>query len=63
MYKLLKNSLTNQTRTDYILKKIDGDPADYFVPLFDEANTDYQAYLKWVAEGNQPLPADEPQGG
>lgn len=25
----------------------------------DESNTDYQAYLKWVAEGNQPLPADE----
>ena len=23
------------------------------------ANTDYQAYLKWVAEGNQPQPADE----
>ena len=29
---------------------------------FDPANTDYQAYLKWIAEGNQPLPADEPQG-
>lgn len=27
--------------------------------FIDEANTDYQAYLKWVAEGNQPLPADE----
>jgi hypothetical protein len=22
-------------------------------------NTDYQAYLKWVAEGNEPLPAEE----
>ena len=28
---------------------------------FDPANTDYQAYLAWKAEGNEPLPADEPQ--
>lgn len=26
---------------------------------FVEDNTDYQEYLKWVAEGNEPLPADE----
>jgi hypothetical protein len=25
---------------------------------FDPANTDYQAYLKWVEEGNTPLPAE-----
>ena len=29
-----------------------------FIP-FDEANTDYQEYLRWLAEGNQPLPPDE----
>jgi hypothetical protein len=28
---------------------------------FDPDNTDYQAYLKWVSEGNTPIPADEGQ--
>ena len=29
-----------------------------FIP-FDLANKDYQEYLKWLEEGNTPLPAEE----
>jgi hypothetical protein len=32
--------------------------ADNATIPFDPANTDYQEYLKWVAAGNTPLPAD-----
>jgi hypothetical protein len=28
------------------------------VPLNAPDNTDYQAYLKWLADGNTPLPAE-----
>jgi hypothetical protein len=52
MYKLDKEV------TNVVLKQIDG-VFSMCIP-FDPANTDYQEYLKWVAEGNEPLPADEP---
>ena len=47
MYKIIENR-------DQILRVAD----NAFIP-FDPANTDYQAYLAWLAEGNTPLPADE----
>jgi hypothetical protein len=31
-----------------------------FIP-FDPANTDYAKYLEWLAEGNEPSPADTEQ--
>ena len=52
MYKLMKSILGREPSS--VIRTTDG----AFIP-FDPANTDYQAYLKWVAEGNTPLPADE----
>jgi len=31
-----------------------------FIPM-DPQNRDYAEYLAWVAEGNEPLPADTPE--
>jgi hypothetical protein len=52
MYKLIKNIFTNETSS---VQRI----LDNATIPFDPANTDYQAYLKWLEEGNTPLPADE----
>ena len=53
MYKLCKNNYDG-TLAQCVIRIIDGT----CIP-FDPANTDYQAYLKWLEEGNTPLPADE----
>jgi hypothetical protein len=42
------------TRFGTIIRLSDG-----FTIPFDLRNIDYQEYLKWVAEGNTPLPAPE----
>ena len=51
MYQLLPDTLMGAAQC---VKRI-ADSA--FIP-FDPANTDYIAYLAWLAEGNEPLPAD-----
>jgi len=56
MYKLIKNSITEQVSG--VIRLAD----NAFIP-FDPANRDYQQYLAWVAEGNTPEPADEPFQG
>ena len=33
--------------------------ADYTAIPINPENTDYQEYLAWLAEGNEPLPADD----
>ena len=49
-YKLYKDIKTNE----YVGVCKDGK----FVIPFDPANTDYQEYLAWLAEGNEPEPPD-----
>jgi hypothetical protein len=49
----------------YKIIRINNDPLGTICRLgdgasipFDPDNTDYQEYLEWLAEGNEPLPPD-----
>ena len=50
MYKLIKNSEGIVSMVYFVLN-------NKYIP-FCEENTDYQQYLAWLSEGNQPLPAE-----
>ena len=51
MYKLIKN----YNGTIDTVQRV----ADNTFNPFADGNTDYQAYLAWLALGNTPLPADD----
>jgi hypothetical protein len=56
MYKLVKSSFTGNVESVLNLEN------HLHIP-FNPDNTDYQQYLKWVEEGNTPLPADSQPTG
>jgi hypothetical protein len=53
MYQIINNPMTGQEAQ--CIKRLSDNA---FIP-FDPANTDYQEYLKWLAEGNTPESAEE----
>ena len=60
IYKLVKDAtLSDITGKDVInqVKIKTGNNSEKIIP-FNEENTDYQAYLAWVAEGNTAEAAD-----
>jgi len=59
MYQNAQYIFAPETTTNSTIR-VDINGVTSFVPL-DPDNTDYQAYLAWLAEGNTPLPADEPE--
>lgn len=54
MYKEYKN-------LDGVVSTIQRLSDSAFIP-FDQQNSDYAEYLRWLAEGNTPEPADEVTG-
>ena len=56
IYKLIKNP--DGVVDSVKIQEGNSEPYKLTVIPFDKANTDYQKYLEWVAEGNTPEAAD-----
>lgn len=57
MYKLVKYKIDENTWGEVIGVQKD---VNTFIPIATD-NRDYKEYLAWLAEGNEPEPADEGQ--
>tara|TARA_B110000503_G_scaffold94000_1_gene141727 strand:+ start:1658 stop:1828 length:171 start_codon:yes stop_codon:yes gene_type:complete len=55
MYKLIRDIRTNEV---VAVEKV-GENLSFLLSPEHSANTDYQAYLEWVAAGNTPEPAED----
>jgi hypothetical protein len=55
-YTQVWDHMRNQPSDSMIQRDEDG----AFIP-FDEANVDYQGYLRWLNEGNKPTPYTPPE--
>ena len=56
-YQIQNNSYTGVAET---IRQILDDGRIQILPISDNGTPEYQEYLAWLAEGNEPLPADDP---